>query len=363
MPPSIQQFMLSLLSYKGALIESEVGSAGVLLGTEMAAELGVNEYQRLVFGPACDEPGAARVDYDSPLFEAAGRLVDSFGTLACLRAAPPELKEIDPDRELERALRLQNGVFRLRECVPAETLYFCFLLQYDVMADERSGGVVEVWVNPAARSIASLSPLLDQPDAGDAPPPAGLGELIAPAWDLAQPAASSWIVSRLHSFGESLKRRRERDLRRMTDYYQAIDEEIRRKIGRLGSKEEARQREIQRLEATLRAYQARAAELLERYRMRVRITALAVLASVIPAYRLRVQLMRRTRKAEVLFSWNPLDRRIERKCCDACRQATESALLCDDQAHYVCLHCLGPCLVCSKTFCRACHRRCPRRHA
>ena len=52
----------------------------------------------------------------------------------------------------------------------------------------------------------------------------------------------------------------------MADYYQAIDEEIRRKIARAGAKEEVRKNEIQRLDATARAYQARAAELLERYR-------------------------------------------------------------------------------------------------
>jgi hypothetical protein len=362
MQPSIQHFTLSLLAYKGALTEPGDGSAGVLLGTELASALAMNEYERLVFDPARDEAGAVRVDYDSPLFEAAGRFVDSFGAIACLRVTPPDLKEIDPDWELERALRLHNGIFRLQECAPAETLYLGFLLRYDVMADERSGGVLEVWVNPEARSIATLGSLLEQP-ATDAPPPPGLAGVIAPAWDLAKPIASSIVTAGLRGFSESLKRRRERDLRRMTEYYQAIDQELRHKIARAASKEETRRTETQRLEATHHACQARAAELLERYRMRVHITVLAVLASTIPAYRLRVQLMRRTRKTDALFSWNPFDKRIERRCCDACRMPTESALLCDDQVHYLCTNCLAPCAVCSKPFCRACRRQCPRTHA
>src|SRR5262245_46108851 len=101
---SIQEFTLSLLSYKGALVESQNGSASVLLGSDLASTLGINDYQRLVFDPSCDEPGSVRVDYDAPFFEAAGRLVDSLGSLACLRAEIPELKQIDPDRELERGL-------------------------------------------------------------------------------------------------------------------------------------------------------------------------------------------------------------------------------------------------------------------
>ena len=179
MQPSIEEFTLSLLSYKGALVESSGASAGVLLGSELASELRMNEYQRLVFDPSLaklDEPGALLVDYDSPSFEAVGRFVDSLGSAGCLRIALPELKAIDPDRELERALQLKNGVFRLRDCVRAETLYICFLLQYDVMADERSGGVAEVWVNPAARSIANLGPVIERPEAVDAPPPQAFGD-------------------------------------------------------------------------------------------------------------------------------------------------------------------------------------------
>lgn len=362
MQTSIREFTLALLAYKGALIESDGRSAGVLLGTELASILGMNEYQRLVFDPLLDEPGALRLDYDAPSFEAMGRLAGSTGNLACVRISAPELKAIDPDKELERALRLQNGIFRLRECARAETLYFCFFLQYDVMADERSGGVEEIWVNPATRSILQPAPPLDTVEVTDALAPPELGELAVQAWRLALPGASLSIDSRLRGFTESLKRRRERDLRRMADYYQAIDEEIRRKIARVTAKEDVRKSETQRLDATARAYQARAAELLERYRMSVRISGIATLACLIPTYRLRVQLLRRTRNADALFSWNPFGRRIESRCCDSCGQATEAAALCDDQVHYLCLGCLGPCPICAKVFCRACHRRCPRSH-
>jgi hypothetical protein len=238
-----------------------------------------------------------------------------------------------------------------------------FLLRYDVMADERSGGVLEVWVNPEARSIATLGSILEQPEVSDAPQPPALAGVIALAWDLVKPVASTAVTARLTGFSESLRRRRERDLRRMRDYYQAIDQELRHKIARAASKEETRRIETQRLEATHDACQARAAELLERYRMRVQVSVVAVLALTIPAYRLRVQLMRRTRKTETWFAWNPFDKRIEQRCCDACRMPAESAMLCDDQVHYLCPNCLAPCTVCSKPFCRACRRQCPRTHA
>ena len=359
---TIQQFTLSLLAYKGALIEEQDRSASVLLGSETAAALGMNEYERLVFDPSVETPGSLHVNYDAPSFEAMGRLAGSMGRVGCVTIPSPELRTIDPEKELERTLRVQNGVFRIQDCVPVTQLYFCFFLQYDVMADERSGGIETVWVNPAANSMPRMARVLETVETREAPPPAELGELMPHAWNLALPNASLSIRSRLGNFLESVKRRRDRDLQRMRDYYQTIDEEIRRKLERMAPKEDAQKGEISRLAATARAYEARGAELLERYRVRVRVQGLAALACEIPSYRINVQLLRRSAKTEASFCWNAFDRRVETRCCDACRQTTEAAALCDDRVHYLCLECLKACSVCSKVFCRACHARCPRTH-
>ena len=151
MQTSIEQFTLSLLAYKGALVDAGHGEAGALLGEDLATALGMSEYQRLVFDPSIDESSALRVDYDSPAFERMGRLADAMGDLAFVRAGAPALKPIDAEMELERVLSLRNGIFRFQECAPATRIYFCFFVQYEAMADERAGGVVEIWVNPLTR--------------------------------------------------------------------------------------------------------------------------------------------------------------------------------------------------------------------
>jgi hypothetical protein len=362
MQHSIEQFTLSLLAYKGALVETGAGATSALLGADLASALGMGEYENLVFDPSLDAPGAQRIDYDSRYFEAMGRLVDSMGSLAFAQVTAPPLKEIDPERELGRALSLQNGILRAGECIPASQVYFCFFIAYDVMADERSGGVTEVWVNPTTRSLPRAAPSLDTLEICDDVPVPDLGELASRAWSLALPAATSSVESRLREFLDSVKRRRERDLSRMREYYQAIHEEISRKLARASSKEAARTAEKQRLEATAQAYRSRAAELVERYRPTVRINGFAALACAIPTYRLRAQLLRRSAKRDAFFSWNPFDRGVEPPSCDSCCAVTVSALLCDDAVHYLCRNCFGPCPICGKPFCRACHRQCPRRH-
>src|SRR5262245_44224704 len=98
MQPSIQEFTLRLLTYKGALVEEGDRSASVLLGREMAAALEMNEYERLVFDPSMDTPGSIRVNYDAPSFEAVGRIVASLVWVGFISIDVPELRAIDPDK-------------------------------------------------------------------------------------------------------------------------------------------------------------------------------------------------------------------------------------------------------------------------
>lgn len=358
----IQQFTRDLLSHQGALVETHDAGLDIVAGSELAARLGLAEYQRLVFSPDAGASDAVLVDYDSPLVEKMGRLIEAMGRVAFVRGPAVNLKPIDPEMELSRAPTLRNGVFRYRGHVAARPVCFCFLFAYDILADERAGGITRVWVNPATRSIPRMASWLDETDLADEAPPFAPGADVDVPWNLAIPAAISSLRTELPEFLESLTRRRDRDLGRLREYYLDIDQEIRRKLARSRPSDEARRRELQRLEATARGYQTRLLDVADRYRVRVRLAALAVLACRVPMYQMTVRLHRRNAAADAIFSWNPVDGRIETRCCDGCHAPVDAALLCDDRVHYLCERCLAPCAQCGKPYCRACHARCPRRH-
>ena len=164
-------------------------------------------------------------------------------------------------------------------------------------------------------------------------------------------------------FLERLRRRRERDVRRLREYYEEIDLEIRRKLSRPRLDDDLRRRERDRLDATHRAFHTRGAEVADRYRVRLRLSPIGVWVCRLPAYYINVKLMRRNAAADAVFSWNPIDGRIEPRACDGCLAPTDSAWLCDDAVHYVCAACLAACRKCGRRFCRACTRACPRPHA
>ena len=362
MSTPIQQFTHAVLSRWGALVEpAGDGVLDVLAGPDLRRSTGLGEYERLVFSPEAGALGTM-IDYDAPLVERLGHLLDTAGRIAFVRSPSVRMKPIDPEHELGRALVLQNGIYRFQRMVAAESVVFCFVFEYGLLADERAGGLFQVWVNPETRSSPVLASWLDPADSEDEPQPWGESEGVGLPWALAIAAARASVGQPLAEFRAGLARRQDRDLVRLRDYYLEIDREIRRKVTRPRLEAEVRERETARLEATARAYQGRVAELRERYRLHVRLRPIGVFACRLLTHRLTVRLMRRTAFADVTFSWNPIDGRIERRACDGCQMPVDSASLCDDRVHYVCDTCLAPCGTCGRPFCRACGAACPRRH-
>ena len=362
----IETFTADLLSHCGAIVEpAGDGFLDVVAGPDLNATLGLSDYQRLAFGPDSTRDNAAVIDYDSPLVERMGATVSALGRVSSIIGPAVTLKAIDAEAALERALTLQNGVFRCQGSAAVEARYAGFFFEYSVLADERVGGLTLVWINPATRSVPRLiswvdfASCRDDLTAGTADSLGATGQL---PWTLATAAARARIDPEIAEFLMRLTRRRERDAHRLREYYEEIDAEIRRKLRRVGANEDAARRERDRLAATSAAYHSRVAEIVDRYRVRVRLTPIGVLLCRLPAYQIAVRLMRRSAVSDVLFSWNPLDGRVEPRACNGCLAPVSAAWLCDEAVHYLCERCLAPCHECGRRYCRACSRGCPRRH-
>lgn len=364
---TLQEFTAAILRARGALADAEGCGLHVVAPPELAGRVGLQEYQHLLFEPEIDPTvaeitAAVRVDHDSPLIEALGALLDPAARLALVDVPFPPLKPIDPLRELERGVTVRNGVVRLRECTSLKTTYFCFIMEYEALADERRGSLLELWINLDARSLADWpAALLEAAEPRDTILVSDLSPRLQAAATLAGRVAEVMARHDLNDFLAGLDRRRAGDLRRLREYFDGVYQEIGRKAQR-ATRPETRASEMRRLDATRDAYTARVADVVERYRVRVRIWPLVVVACVVPAYRFTVQLLRRSMKSDVTLSWNALDRAIEARCCDGCARPTRVADLCDDQAHWLCSVCFAPCPVCDRPYCHACHPRCPRTH-
>jgi len=359
----IREFTRDLLLRAGALVAISGSGLDVITEAALSERLGLKEFQPLAFAPDADAPAdALLVDYDSPVFDKFGSLVDALGRVTFVDGPSVVLKSIEPVAELARALTLQNGVLRGAHMTCADVVYFRFTLEYSLLADERAGGLMHVWVNPATRSVANMAWWSDQIDLNDTPPPLTSSGTLGLPWPLAEAAAIAALAPTVAAFLDSLRRRRDRDVRRLREDYIEIDHTVRRKLESPRPNAEVWRREIDRLEATARSYRARLVDVADRYRVRINLRPVYVLACRRPTQRVTARLMRRNTSTEAAFSWNPVDGLIESRCCDGCNTPMATAWLCDDRVHILCESCLSPCGQCGRVFCRACHRRCPRRH-
>ena len=361
----IGRLTADLLTRAGAIVDPGPGRAlDVMAGPELRGTLGLGEFEQLSFEPGV--AGSTFIDYDAPLVDRLSTIVNGLGRVARVRPPTIARKTIDAAAAIDRGITIHNGVHRYHSHAAVDATYVGAMFEYTVLADERMGGVVTTWVNPATRSTASFESRIDPTSLPDDPDAAKASEPTdgsTAAWPLAVASARARISPGIADFLERLRRRRDRDVRRLREYYEEIDLEIRRKLSRPRLDDDLRRRERDRLDATHRAFHTRGAEVADRYRVRLRLSPIGVWVCRLPAYYINVKLMRRNAAADAVFSWNPIDGRIEPRACDGCLAPTDSAWLCDDAVHYVCDDCLAACRKCGRRFCRACMRACPRPHA
>jgi hypothetical protein len=357
----------------GALVEHDQEEIVAVMPPPLAAELDVAEYQRLAFDRRAAGPHALFVDYDSPLVERFERLVETLGRIACAPPPPVALKAIDPEKIVTRAITLTNGVIRDCRAEGGRAQYVGFLVQFELLADERIAGMTEVWVNTTTRSVPRLDGLvtrllsLREGTVDATAEVATVGDvrgIVAHAWARGSALARTRVEHRLQDAIASLRRRRERDFTRLREYYEAIDEEIRRRARRALTKkdEAAAKADTSRLEATAQAFRGRVADLVDRYRVRVRLEPLAAVISTLPVHHVTARIQRRSASRTITVAWNAVDRGLELPACDGCGTGTSMATLCDDRVHLLCSGCHPRCQTCGRSYCQACHRLCPRQH-
>src|SRR6266851_1225361 len=159
----IREFTRDLLLRAGALVAISGSGLDVITEAALSERLGLKEFQPLAFAPDADAPAdALLVDYDSPVFDKFGSLVDALGRVTFVDGPSVVLKSIEPVAELARALTLQNGVLRGAHMTSDDVVYFRFTLEYSLLADERAGGLAHVWVNPATRSVPNMTSWSDE---------------------------------------------------------------------------------------------------------------------------------------------------------------------------------------------------------
>ena len=362
-----RDFATRLLAAEGALAERiEPEGLEAMLPPHAQEIFRAPEFVRLGFAAELP-PHAERVSLESDWLDRFGRLLGGRGRGLKLAVEAPLPALSDPERLVERGLVLQNAVSRLARVTPAWTRYLVLIFRYTAISDEKREGVIKLGLNLVNGS--AVDPFVDELLAAAlgggataaAPPP---DAQLPPGWPAARlksclaRAVPARVRGHLGQFLHGMQRRLDRDLARVHDYYSGLREESLRRLRKQGA-ESARER--LHLEATAREYQAKVADLRQKYDLRVTVELSQTLELLSPVRRIELLVKRRKGERRVALDWNPLARRLDPPPCEWSYAADTARVVCDDALHLVSPAGHAPCAHCGKSYCRACRPlRCPK---
>jgi hypothetical protein len=155
-----------------------------------------------------------------------------------------------------------------------------------------------------------------------------------------------------------MQRRLDRDLERIFDYYEGLRRES---FARQRKQKTDAVREQMRIEAAAREYDAKVADLKQKYGLRVVVELSQRLEIVAPVERLHLAIKRRKGERRITLDWNSVARRLEPLPDEWSYSAVGPRSVCDQALHLMATPGLAPCGECRKEFCRVCHGpQCPR---
>ena len=363
-----RHFAARLLEHEGALVEPiEPAGLEAMLPDNLQTALHVPEFLRLGFGAELP-PEAQRASLESQWLERFAELLGNNGQRLCYAVQPERIAPGHLERLIEHHVELPNAVYRWHKTEEVWTRYLLFVFRYTAMSDEKREGLIRLGFNLVNGS--ALEPMLDvlfeavlTDEARAAVTPPAPGQLPAdwPAAKLHKAvtrALPTQVNQQLHPFVAGMQRRLERDLERVHDYYSSLRIEAWEKLQKAKGDPA---REHLRLESAEREYQAKVADLKQKYDLRVSLELVQTLELRCPVQRVTLLIKRRKGERQLALDWNPLARQLDPLPCEWSFAAHGPRIVCDDHLHLVSLAGHAACVACGKEYCRVCApRRCPK---
>lgn len=348
----LQDWFLEFLRLHGAETEVDGNVIEAVLPPEIFQRTGWGEFERFAFEP---DLGGRLVSYHSDILEVVKPLIEERG--ACVNISIPVefLRREGFESSLTEEVAFVNGVFRVQGMEESVGSYLIVHFKATAISEEKRETLVGVALNartgfPVDEVVPIVERRLGEPN-GLTPGPEERPNLAVWA-DRVTALAQQKATAVFGDFRKSLSRRLVRDLQRLTDYFTTIEREIRKKIEQKHLTGEEAEREFAKIEATQRELARKLTDQRARYAMTIRLEPVTVLTVWHTVMHLRLTLLRRKQSREMVWTYNPLSKQIERPGCESCFQSIRQIHLCDERVHLLCSRCAAAlpriCPVCTK---------------
>lgn len=361
MPTQLIDTVAEVLELSGAAVERNGEYLEALVPEGVAKVLHTPELARLYFNAEHSKPDGELVTFQSDFVDRLFVLMQGTGNYAHLTLRDLYLKQ-STKSAAEQRFQVLNGLGHALEAIERVLSYAQFNFKYTAVSDEKKDGLVSVIVNE--QTLAEVSDMAAQLGWVEAAETVHHADLPAQPFQAIYAAAcrsTETVIRReLADFHKSLNRRLQRDVDRLTEYYESLSAEIRRKIERRGLEGKEREDEESRLRATDLEMERKITDQREKYAMKINVEPVNLMRLFMPVMVVNYEVRFRKAVREMPLVWNPLTKDFEAPACQGCASGIHHFYICEDKLHAVCADCFK-CEKCTRNVCRACHaRKCPK---
>jgi hypothetical protein len=335
--PIIRTLETIISTYDGVAELVDEKTLNVLLPEEIATALKIES--ETTFSTAIDTPNSQFVSYNSELLNRFSEILADLGSVTALGVKyDGYLKTSGFDKLISQNIVPHNGLIRFVDAKPEMTRYILCNVAYTAEADEKRIGMVSFIIN----ELTGVTPV----DIGDAlfwesdkipvddnslPQKMSESELSA----IIEKTSASLIQAELENWQAKLYRALARDEERLKNYYGTISAEIAAKIEYKGLSGDEKEKELARIEATLRELERKLADIRERYALKVQANLYSAMILHLPTVHINCTLQRKKAKREVTLVWNPFTKIIEPLRCEVSGQPVYEFYLDDTDAKII----------------------------
>jgi hypothetical protein len=339
----------------------------VLLNSQIAGTLAIPEFTRICLHQGTDSDDTKHLTYDSELFERLSGLFEGKGRLSQITITPQQVSNEKVIAMLPGKIIFNNAVFRHKDTEVKIVSHLLLLFRYTALSDEKKEGIVQLLINEANLStsvigggsgggkdagIDVLSELMErkskeQLESSDK-------KDISLVLRAAHKSLESITGAELTDMVNSLNRRLNRNIDRVTDYYGAMITETERRAQRKGNVDTATRTE-DKVNAINTELKWKTQDLISKFALTVRTELISAIriTSTTPVFLISIN--RRKGVREFPLSYNQILKRLDTLPCEHCFSPDKSYYVCDDKLHIVCKKCYGACSTCGKSFCSVCY--------
>ncbi len=354
------QFARHFLETHGAVVEEKPEGWDALLPGELARQLDLSELVSARRGadartPAIHLPEKDRslpIGYGSPLVEKMIGLASDRAPLTTCRVRIDYLKKAGFDKSIADVFSFPNSLPTVQSTAEAKTEYIVFNCWYQAQSDEQQEGMLDLVFNLETAApifemdvtLTGLDRTFPSPGAVSSLDPKILNRLLPKL----QKALEDNIAAEIADFRERMKRRYQRDIRHLAEYYESLRQEMEKSLQRPGLTEASIADRKEKIALIPDELARKTHDLLKKYSIRTDVRPCAVLRILTPAVKILIKLTKGKRERSATLFYNPITKTVDPLSCEGCGAGTYRVWLCDPHLHILCPGCRRDCPVCRK---------------